>query len=109
MEGGSGLATRDYAGAVCMHYLRGRTLFLAEKPCSTRLNAAEQVARLVANRSQIQTAIYTIDRRPNIDVSPTSGITGAAPSPRREFLRNFVLEQDMNIPKWIRCKRKIIW
>ena len=86
--------------------LRG-ALFLAKKSCSTRLNAAEQVARLVASRSQIQTAIYGIDRRPNIDVSTTSGITGAAPSPRREFLRNFVLEQKVNMPKWIRCKRKI--
>ena len=57
--------------------------------------------------SQIQTAIYGIDRRPNIDVSTTFGIAGAAPSPRRELLRKFVLGQDVNVPKWIRCKRKI--
>ena len=56
------------------------------------------------------------DRRPpfyprpiGIDVSTTSGLAGVAPSLRREFLRNFVLEQDMNIPKCIRCKRKITW
>ena len=77
-------------------------MFLTEKPCSTRLNAAEQVARLVANRSQIQTAIWD---RPasDIDVSTTSGITGAAPSPIRELLRKFVLGQDVSMPKWIRC------
>ncbi len=61
------------------------------------------------DRSQIQTAIHGIDRRPNIDVSMTSGITGAAPSLRREFLRKFVLEQEVNMPKWIRWKRKISW
>ena len=45
---------------------------------------------------------------PNIMyISTTSGIAGAASSPRREFLRKFVLGQDVNMPKWIRCKRKI--
>ena len=79
-------------------------MFLAEKPCSTRLNAAEQVARLVANRSQIQTAMYIWDRpASDIDVPTTSGITGAAPSPIRELLRKFVLGQDVSMPKWIRC------
>ena len=69
-----------------MHHHLGRALFLAEKLCSTQLNATEQVTRLVANRSQIQTAIFGIDWHPNIDVSITTGIAGAALSLRREFV-----------------------
>ena len=91
-----------------MPYLRGRALFLAEKPCSTESKAAEQVTRLVPNRSQMQTVINGIDRRPNIDVSTTSGIPSDSLSLRREFLRTFVLGQGVNMPKWIRRNRKIL-
>ena len=86
-----------------------RALRMLSLLLDTRLTIYTTILTLIHLLSSIHDRRTPFYPRPIIDVSTTSGLAGVAPSLRREFLRNFVLEQDMNTPKWIRCKRKITW
>ena len=69
-----------------------RALRMLSLLLDTRLTIYTTILTLIHLLSSIHDRRTPFYPRPIIDVSTTSGLAGVAPSLRREFLRNFVLE-----------------